>query len=86
MHLLFTLRVLFFRGERSKVRNVNGRGDRSLTSIDERDERKMNGKFQELLCTAKCKRKQKQIRKYPEAAHWQGLILATPAQRRFARI
>jgi hypothetical protein len=36
MHLLFTPRVLFFRREWSKVRNVNGRGYRSLTSIDER--------------------------------------------------
>jgi len=35
MHQLFTRRVLFFRGRRSKVRNVNGREDRSLESKDE---------------------------------------------------
>ena len=35
MHLLFTPRVLFFRELGSKVRNVNGREDRSLASIDE---------------------------------------------------
>jgi hypothetical protein len=38
MHLRFTLRVLWFRGRWSKVRNVNGREDRSLESIDERQE------------------------------------------------
>ena len=37
MHLLFTPRVLFFRGHWSKVRNVNGREDRSLESRDERE-------------------------------------------------
>jgi len=42
MHLLFTSRVLFFPEQWSKVRNVNGRGDRSLTSIDER---KIQGDF-----------------------------------------
>ena len=35
MHLLFTLRVLFFRRLWRKVRNVNGREDRSLESKDE---------------------------------------------------
>ncbi len=37
MHLLFTPRVLFFRGRWSKVRNVDGREDRSLESKDERE-------------------------------------------------
>jgi hypothetical protein len=49
MHLLFTSRVLSFGRERSKVRNVNGRGERSLASIDERlrknEERKIPGAF-----------------------------------------
>jgi hypothetical protein len=36
MHLLFTVRVLFFRRRWRKVRNVNGREDRSLESGDER--------------------------------------------------
>lgn len=36
MHLRFTLRVLFFHGSWSKVRNVDGREDRSLESGDER--------------------------------------------------
>ena len=36
MHLLFTLRVLFFRTGWSKVRSVNRREDRSLKCIDER--------------------------------------------------
>jgi hypothetical protein len=35
MHLLFTPRVLFFRDGWSKVRNVNGRDDRSIESGDE---------------------------------------------------
>ena len=35
MHLLFTLRVLFRREFWRKVRNVNGREDRSLSSKDE---------------------------------------------------
>jgi hypothetical protein len=37
MHLLFTPRVLSSREFCSKVRNVNGREDRSLESIDERE-------------------------------------------------
>ena len=36
MHLLFTPRVLYFRGLWRKVRTVNGRGDRSLESKDDR--------------------------------------------------
>jgi hypothetical protein len=36
MHLLFTVRVLFFRRRWRKVRNVNGREDRSLESRDQR--------------------------------------------------
>jgi hypothetical protein len=35
MHLLFTLRVLFFHGRWSKVRNVDGLEDRSLEPRDE---------------------------------------------------
>jgi hypothetical protein len=42
MHLLFIPKVLFFHGRWSKVRNVNGREDRSLESIDER---KIRGAF-----------------------------------------
>ena len=38
MHPRFTLRVLFFPERWSKVRNVNGHEDRSLGSIDERQE------------------------------------------------
>ncbi len=37
MHLLFTPRVLFFGGLWRKVRNVNGREYRSLSSGDERE-------------------------------------------------